>query len=64
MTQPLIKGQKLGKASFTYAGEKIDEVDLVVDSDEGLDMLNDLGRFATFAVDCVIDGALSAQGDK
>lgn len=47
---PLIKGQRVGKAVISYDGEKVDEVDLVVDNDEGLDMLNDCGRFANYVI--------------
>ena len=48
---PLTKGQKIGKATLSYNDEVIDAVDLVVDSDEGLDMLNDSARFANYVVD-------------
>ena len=46
---PLIAGQSVGKAVITYDGEKIDNLKLVVNEDEGLGMIHDLGRFGRYA---------------
>lgn len=48
---PLMKDQKIGKATISYDKEKIEEIDLGVDRDEGLDMLDDCARFATHVFD-------------
>lgn len=45
---PLLEGQILGKAEIAYEGEVIDEIEMVVPSDEGLSMLSDFARFGSY----------------
>lgn len=45
---PLFKGQGVGEAKLYYEGDEIDTVKLIVNSDEGLGMLSDTGRFYTY----------------
>lgn len=46
ITTPAVKGQAVGSAKLTYDGENLDDVELVIDSDEGLNLLSDTARFA------------------
>ena len=48
---PVYKGQKVGKATIKYDKDKVEEIDLGVDRDEGLDMLDDCARFAAHVFD-------------
>ena len=45
---PIAEGQTVGKATLSYDGEVIDDIQLIVNSDEGLDMLPDMGRFTSY----------------
>ena len=45
---PLTKGQSVGKATITYDSEQIESVNLVSESEEGLDMLSDMARFGSY----------------
>jgi len=45
---PLAKGQSVGKAQITYDSEPIENIDLVSESEEGLDMLSDAARFGSY----------------
>ena len=45
---PLYAGQRIGSAKLYYGREEIDDITLSVDSDEGLGMLSDFGRFSGY----------------
>lgn len=45
---PLLAGQKVGSIKITYGDEEIDSISLSVNSDEGLGMLSDFGRFSDY----------------
>ena len=45
---PFVKGQTLGSTKVLYDGEQVDEIALVSDSDEGLDLVSDIGRFSSY----------------
>ena len=45
---PIAEGQAVGRAKVFYGGEEIDDIQLIVNSDEGLDMLPDMGRFSAY----------------
>ena len=47
---PMFEGQGLGTATVTYDNEEIDQVDLVVTSDEGVDLLSDTARFGRYVL--------------
>ena len=48
---PLFKGQKIGDAKITYDKEQIEDVNLVLESSEGVDMLSDSARFGKYVFD-------------
>ncbi len=58
-TWPLFAGHRIGTAEVTYDKEKIEDVDLVLDSNEGVDMLSDSARFGNY----VLDRLLSKKPD-
>ncbi|MBQ3266272.1 MAG: hypothetical protein IJH07_10905 [Ruminococcus sp.] len=45
---PIVMGQSAGKMKLSYDGNEIDDINLIVNSDEGIDMLPDVGRFSTY----------------
>lgn len=45
---PFLAGQTLGRAKLYYDGEKIDDIALSSNTDEGLGMLSDFGRFTGY----------------
>ena len=45
---PFLAGQTLGRAKLFYAGEEIDDIALSSNTDEGLGMLSDFGRFTGY----------------
>ncbi|MBQ3331431.1 MAG: D-alanyl-D-alanine carboxypeptidase [Ruminococcus sp.] len=45
---PIAEGQAVGRAKLFYDGDEIDDIQLIVNSDEGLDMLPDMGRFTSY----------------
>lgn len=45
---PIAEGQAAGRAKIIYDGEEIDDIQLIVNTDEGLDMLPDMGRFTSY----------------
>ena len=47
---PLFKGHSIGSAEVTYDNEKIEDVNLVLQSSEGVDMLLDASRFGQFVL--------------
>ena len=47
---PLFKGEAVGTAQITYAGERLDNVRIVPDHDEGVSLLSDFGRFGGYAL--------------
>lgn len=47
---PFVKGQALGRTKVLYDDEQIDDIALISDSDEGLDMLSDMGRFGGYVI--------------
>ena len=48
VTTPLLAGQKVGSIKISYGDEQIDTISLSVNSDEGLGMLSDFGRFSDY----------------
>ena len=48
---PLFKGQKIGDAKITYDKEQIEDVNLVLESSEGVDMLSDSAQFGKYVFD-------------
>ena len=45
---PIAAGQSAGRAKLIYDGDEIDDIQLIVNTDEGLDMMPDIGRFTTY----------------
>ena len=46
---PVFAGQSIGTAKIYYDGEKIDDVNLISSSGEGVSLLGDVSRFGTYA---------------
>lgn len=46
---PVFQGQSIGSAKIYYDGQKIDDVNLISSSAEGLSLLSDLSRFGLYA---------------
>lgn len=57
---PVFAGQSIGTAKIYYDGEKIEEVNLVSSSDEGVSLLGDLSRFGTHALSEILSNSPSA----
>lgn len=51
---PLFKGQVIGTAKVSYDSEEIDVVELVPESDEGVDLLSDTTRFGRYIFDSLL----------
>ena len=47
---PVFEDQVIGKADIYYGREHLDKVDIVSQHDEGVSLLNDLGRFGGYAL--------------
>lgn len=47
---PLFKGESVGTAQILYGKELLDNADIVPNHDEGVSLLNDLGRFGGYAL--------------
>ena len=47
---PVFEGQSIGTAKIYYGKEKIDDVNLISGSSEGIDLLSDLSHFALYSV--------------
>ena len=47
---PLFKGERVGTAEIVYDGEKLDTVRIIPGHDEGVGLLNDVGRFSGYAL--------------
>lgn len=47
---PLFMGEGVGEAEILYDGEKLDKVTIVPGHDEGVSLLNDVGRFGGYAL--------------
>lgn len=60
---PVKKGSKIGKLNINYDESKVDQVNLIVNSDEGLDMLGDSARFGNYVIDGLLGGG-SSDSDK
>lgn len=65
VTLPMKKGKKVGKLSISYDENQVDQVNLIVNSDEGLDMLGDSARFGNYVIDGLLgDNAAGADNTK
>lgn len=65
VTLPIKKGKKIGELAINYDGAKVDQVNLIVNSDEGLDMLGDSARFGNYVIDGLLgDNAAGADKSK
>ena len=60
---PIKKGSKIGELTISYDDNKVDKVNLMVNSDEGLDMLGDSARFGNYVIDGLL-GDRAAGSDK
>lgn len=58
---PISEGQSAGSAKVLYDGEQIDDIRLIVNSDEGLDMLPDMGRFTSYVYHQLMPDHLSEK---
>lgn len=47
---PILGDQAVGRAKISYDGNEIDDIALYTNSDEGLGMLSDAGRFTTYVL--------------
>lgn len=63
VTIPMKKGKKVGNLSISYDENQVDQVNLIVNSDEGLDMLGDSARFGNYVIDGLL-GDNAAGSDK
>ena len=61
---PLFKGQSIGTAEIIYDSEKIEDVKLVLDSDEGVDMLSDSARFGVHVFDRLMSNRPAVNRNK
>ena len=67
---PVFPGQSIGTAKIIYAGEKIDDVDLISANGEGISLLNDTARFGVHVFSEILqsepadDGSLIRIGDN
>ena len=65
VTVPIKKGTKIGDLTVSYDDHQVDKVSLIVDSDEGLDMLGDSARFGNYVIDGLLgDNAADSDKDK
>ncbi|MBQ9679404.1 MAG: D-alanyl-D-alanine carboxypeptidase [Ruminococcus sp.] len=48
---PVLGDQAVGRAKISYDGNEIDDIALYTNTDEGLGMLSDAGRFASYVLD-------------
>lgn len=60
---PFVKGQTLGRIKVLYDDEEVDDIALVSDSDEGLDMLSDMGRFGSYVFKKLMPDDSAIQSD-
>ena len=63
VTLPMKKGKKVGNLYISYDEDQVDQVNLIVNSDEGLDMLGDCARFGNYVIDGLL-GDNAADADK
>ena len=61
---PVFPGQSIGSAMIYYDGEKIDDVNLIASTGEGISLLNDLTRFGMYAVGEILPGDSAASGEE
>ena len=64
VTLPIIKGKKIGELAINYDGVKVDQVNLIANSDEGLDMLGDSARFGNYVIDGLLGDNTAADKTK
>ena len=58
---PVFAGQSIGTAKIYYDGEKIDDVNLISSSGEGVSLLGDVSRFGVFAMSEILSNEPPAE---